>query len=287
MHTFHSHFGQLYLHVDETLRQSLQVFRNHHPLKESEQKGVLWRYITLGKGDATVVFFPGAAGFYDIWWQQLLALENDFRLISFSCPSEDSLEGLRSGINAILLKERVNRFHFVGSSMGGYLAQYLAVTQPDRFISATLANTFVPTMPLLPMASLLRLAIRLLPLSGSLSIYRCYSRQRIVPSGESDALLEAYLMEVSYSGFQKHDLLARLDCASETFNPLQFGEQTFPILILDSGNDPLIPPSIRAALREMYPSAQRFQFDRGGHFPYLSQPKAYNAVLRTFLITST
>jgi hypothetical protein len=101
MHTFHSHFGQLYLHVDETLRQSLQVFRNHHPLKESEQKGVLWRYITLGKGDATVVFFPGAAGFYDIWWQQLLALENDFRLISFSCPSEDSLEGLRSGINPI------------------------------------------------------------------------------------------------------------------------------------------------------------------------------------------
>jgi pimeloyl-ACP methyl ester carboxylesterase len=167
--------------------------------------------------------------------------------------------------------------------MGGYLAQYLLSTQPDQLISVTLANTFVPTMPVLRAASMLRLAIRLFPLTLIHSIFRWVSLQRLVPAGGHDPLLEAYLIEVSYAGLRKRDFLARLSSVTESFIPVQIKDQSIPLLIIESENDPLIRPEIREALCEMYPYAQRYTFQRAGHFPYLNQSEAYTATLRTFL----
>ena len=279
-------FDQYYADVDRAQRRSLYAFRTQHPPQSWEHDGGVWHYVTLGKGDATAVFLPGAAGSYYIWWQQLSALAEDLRLISFDGSPSGSLESFRSGLNAILLKEGIETFHVVGSSLGGYQAQYLASTRPERLLSATFANTFVPTIPFLRMAPLLRLAIRIFPLSWIHTIYHWFSQRRLIPAGGHDPLLKAYLIEFSHAGLGKHDFLARISCVTQKFFPLQVEDQTFPLLLIDSENDPLIRPKIRQAVREMYPKAQRYTFQNAGHFSYLNDPETYTKVLRTFLLGS-
>jgi maspardin len=285
-HIDHALFDQCYANVDNAQRRSLFSFRTQHTIQEGEYDGALWQYVTLGKGDSTVIFLPGAIGNYYIWWQQLLALSEDLRLISFSYPSLGSMECVQSGLNAVLRKEGIDRFHIIGSSMGGYIAQYLASTQPERLLSATFANSFVPTLPFLRTAPFLRVAIRIFPLAWIHSIYQWFSQLRLVPAGEYDPLLEAYLMEVRHAGLNKADFLARLSCVSQKFKPIQLKDQTFPILIIDSDNDPLIRPRMRQAVREIYPTTQRYTFKNAGHFPYLNQPETYTNVIRSFILSS-
>ena len=278
-------FQHLYTAVDNNLRQSFNNFRSQVRPKEWEHEGISWRYLALGEGRTGALFLPGAAGFYDIWWQQLIALSGDLRLISISYPSIGDLEGLRSGLNAILQHEGIERFHVIGSSMGGYLAQYLASIQSSTLMSAVFANTFVPGESALRIAPLLRISIDLVPLPMLMSAFRWLSKRRLVPAGEDHPLLEAYLMETSYAGLKKGDLLSRYLCVTQRFTPCRPEDQRFPILIIDSDNDPLIRPGIRTALRQIYPRAQCHTFSQAGHFPYLNQAEVFTSLLHSFLLS--
>src|SRR4030065_246254 len=68
------------------------------------------------------------------------------RTITLPYPAGDTLEGLRQGINAGLEDAGVQRFAVVGTSLGGYLAQYLVARQPGRIRQAVFANTFPPNL---------------------------------------------------------------------------------------------------------------------------------------------
>jgi pimeloyl-ACP methyl ester carboxylesterase len=282
----HTLFNHCYALVDEDTRQSLYAFRTHHKPRELTHDGVVWRYVTLGKGQTTAVFLPGAAGVYYIWWQQLLALSEDLRLLSVSYPPTPTLESLRSGLNKILRNEGVEQYHIVGSSLGGYMAQYLASKQPERLLSATFANTFTSTLPFLRAAPMLRLAIRFLPLGLILSIYLWFNLSRLLPAGGNHPLLKAYMFERYHIGFTKQDALARLACITHKFDPPGEKALTFPLLLIESENDPLIRPAMRRAIRDLYPHAQHFAFDDAGHFAYLSRSADYTQVIRSFLLGS-
>ncbi len=278
-----TNFNRLYANASPAQRHSLLEFRTQHAPKTWEHDGVNWQYISLGTGEQTALFLPGAIGTFYIWWQQLLHFADQFQLISINYPALFTLEDLQQGINILLEREGVHKLHIIGSSLGGYLAQYLASSQPERLRSVVFANTFPPTQPFLRTAPILRLAIRLLPLSAIYAIYRCYASLRLVPSGGHAPLLKAYLMEASQAGIMKRDMLARIACATQRFEPLPIRDQTFPILIIESDNDPLIRADIRASLRQLYPAANKQTLVSAGHFAYLSLPDTYNDILRRFL----
>jgi maspardin len=284
MHTDHADFLDFYANVGTDLRQSLLDFRAQHPAKTFMHNGITWHYVTLGQGTTTALFLPGAAGAYDTWWQQLNMLANDLHLISISYPPIHSLEGLATGLEALLQQEEVENYHVVGSSLGGYLAQYLVSKNPDRIYSAVFSNTFAPTTPVFWTVPVLRFAIKLLPMTILLSIFRLLLRVWLVPVGGDDPLLAAYLFEYSHTGLIKDDLRARLSCSTQPFLPPQPDRLGVPILIIESDNDPLIRPEIRRALRELYPQAQRYTFKQSGHFLSLSQAKTFAEVLSQFLI---
>jgi hypothetical protein len=56
------------------------------------------------------------------------------------------------------------------------------------------------------------------------------------------------------------------------------------IVTLDCGDDPVVPPSVLAAVRRRYPKAEHFRMQVGGHFPYISRPKAYIDLIRRRLL---
>ena len=260
---------------------SLAAFRQAHPPARLLVNGVTWEYIHTGHGEQALLFLHGMAGAHDIWWQQIEALQDRFRIVSLTYPAVDTLEGLRQGINAVLEAAGVQRFAVVGTSLGGYLAQYLVARQPERIRQAVFANTFPPNPILARRTRGADLLIRLVPQALLMASMRWNTRLSIYPASGGSALLRAYLDEGTYRSMDKVRFLARYRAVIEWFDPPD--ASGIPLLILESANDPLISPALRNQLKRTYPSAPVHTFGAVGHFPYVNEPQAYTAVLKEFL----
>ena len=243
--------------------------------------GVSWDYLCTGQGEQALLFLHGMAGAYDVWWQQIEALQDRFRIVSLTYPAVGTLEELRHGINAVLQAAGVDRFSVVGSSLGGYLAQYLIARQPARIERAVFANTFPPNSILARGTRGADLLIRLVPQALLMAGMRWNTRLSIYPASGRSALLKDYLDEGTYRSMDKARFLARYRAVIEWFEPPDPAE--IPVMIVESANDPLISPALQQLLKQTYPSACVHTFGAVGHFPYVNEPQAYTAVLKEFL----
>ena len=81
---------------------SLQSFRAAYPPESLQVGGLDWQYITAGDGPKTIVFLHGMTGSYDIWWQQILALKDEYRVVSMTYPAAGTLAQMDAGLSAIL-----------------------------------------------------------------------------------------------------------------------------------------------------------------------------------------
>jgi pimeloyl-ACP methyl ester carboxylesterase len=259
----------------------LVAFRQAHPPARLPVDGATWEYLSTGHGDPALLFLHGMAGAYDIWWQQIGALQGRFRIVSLTYPAVDTLEGLRHGINAVLQAAGVERFTVIGSSLGGYLAQYLVARQPERVERAVFANTFPPNRILARRTRGADYLIRLVPQALLMAGMRWNTQLSIYPASGRSALLKAYLDEGTYRSMDKSRFLARYRAVVEWFDPPDISG--IPVMIIESANDPLISLALRRLLKRTYPSARVHTFGAVGHFPYVNEPQSYTAVLEEFL----
>ena len=180
---------------------------------------------------------------------------------------------------AVLDAEDIDRFSVVGSSLGGYLAQYLVVTEEGRIDRAVFGNTFPPNELIEARNGRTAALGRFLPESIVMAAFRRNVATSIVPAAGGSSLVRAYLFEQSYQ-MSKAQFLARYQCVIDPFEPV---EPAMPHLIIESDNDPLVPRELRERLRRAYPRATVHMFHDTGHFTYLNEPDAYTGVLTEFL----
>lgn len=226
------------------------------------------------------------AGAGDIWWQQIEALRDQFRIISVTYPVVDSLAGLRQGILEILAEEGVKQLNIVGTSLGGYLAQYLVAQDPNRFRRAVFGNTFPPSDRIARKTRGVETLLRTIPHSIFRAAIRKSTSNRLFPASGRSELLKAYLNEGVFRGLTKAVFTARYRCVIEKFEPLEPSAQIIPVLIIEADNDPLVDPNLREHLKRSYPEAQVLTFHNAGHFPYLNLPIQYVQSLLRFLLSS-
>lgn len=276
-------FDALYAKVDPGIAYSLQSFRQANPPQRLQVDGVTWEYIATGEGQETILFLHGMTGAYDIWWQQIDALKEQYRIISVTYPPVQSLEGLETGVLAILEKEGVRDFNVVGTSLGGYFAQYLMAKHPERIRRAVLSNTFPPNDLIAEKNRVLGTLLPYLPQWLVLSVFRDNFRQTIYPTSGSDELTLAFLTEIGYGRMRKAQLVGRYYCAIEKF---AVPTPTVPVMIMESDNDPLVELTLREQLKATYPSATVHTFSGAGHFPYLNRAQEYTQLLVDFLSKS-
>ena len=272
----------LYDGTDRTLIDGLAAFRKI-PTRTVHSQGYDWTYQVLGNGPKTIIFLHGMTGGYDFWWQQMNLFSRQYRVISLTYPPVDNLPGLGKGVVAILDKENVGRTIVVGSSLGGYLTQYLLATYPQRVEKAVLGNTF-PKNDLYKEQNQGRVDLaRWLPTWAVMGALRQNLIERVLPASENNPLAKAQLLENTYGRMSKAQFLARYNCVIDKFEPVAGAESTIPLLILESDNDPLVSADLRARLKQYYTAAQVHTFHQKGHFPYLNATGEYNAVLTDFL----
>jgi len=279
----HKDFADLAGKVDPAVRQSLLDFRTQHPPQHVQVDGLDWEYVAFGDGPETILFLHGMTGAYDIWWQQMEALSDRYRVISVTYPPADTLEGMSKGVLAVMDAEGVSSATMVGSSLGGYLVQYLMLTHPERIERAVLGNTFPPNDLL---AQKNEGMIKLLPFLPNWLVMRVFRGSfvtNIYPAAGHSELVLAYMLEQVAGRMSKAQVTARAKAVIEPFKPPDPAALGIPVMIIEADNDPLVEKALREQLKETYPSASVETLHAIGHFSYLNAPDAYTALLENFL----
>jgi len=210
-------FDELYAKVDAETVRSLQEFRETHPLRTLDLHGVKWEYLTLGDGPETILFLHGMTGAYDIWWQQIDALQDKYRVISVTYPAVDSLEEMEQGVLAILDAEGVEQFYVVGSSLGGYYVQYLVARHPQMILGAIFANTFPPNDILAENNKTIGTLLPYLPEWLVMNVLSGSMRESVYPASDNSELVLAFGLEQTYGRMSKAQVLGCYRCVVEPF----------------------------------------------------------------------
>jgi pimeloyl-ACP methyl ester carboxylesterase len=219
----------------------------------------------------------------DIWFQQIEALKLRFRCIAVTYPPLPNLDLLRFGILGILEQEKISGVNLVGSSMGGYLAQFLMAHDPSLIRKALFGNTFPPNAIISKRA---RMGARYLPWVPEWAIMagmRRNTERVLYPAAGNSELVKAYLYEQTCGLMRKPDFIARCACLCQSFVIPDPRKLKIPALIVEADNDPLIDDDLRKMMRMAYPSAAVKTFRQAGHFPYLTRPDEYTSALAEFL----
>jgi len=276
-------FEDLSSKVDPDAAASLLTFRQEHPLQQIEVDRVAWEYISFGQGDETILFLHGMTGAADIWWQQMVALSDRYRVISLTYPPVNSLDAMSRGVLAILEQEGVTKVNVVGSSLGGYLTQYLVATYPEMTERAVFANTFPPNDLIAEKNKTIGAMLPYLPEWLVMNVLRdSFEGDVYTASGNSELVL-AYLLEQSYGRMNKAQVVGRFHCVVDPFTAPDLAALGIPVMIIEVDNDPLVEEILREQLRAAYPGATVHTLHAVGHFPYLNAPDEYTALLEKFL----
>ncbi|RLD52692.1 MAG: alpha/beta hydrolase [Bacteroidetes bacterium] len=274
-------FFELYGKKDK-VSESLKKFQKK-TVKFIEMNGVRWKYFSGGTGDKTILFLHGMGGAYDIWWQQVDFFEKKYRIITYTLPKEiDNLEDASNGILKILDNEKVGNFYLTGTSMGGYIAQYLLQKIPDRIDKIVLSNTFPPNHIMLEENKFKSKIVPLLPEILIAKLGEKQLKEKLIPAAENSKLLAAFLPSLPFS---KKQFVNRYYVVIDYFKviPDDPNIKRIPKLIIESDNDPLVNKELREKLKNLYSgNTSIYTFHNKGHFPYINAADEYNRVLQKF-----
>jgi pimeloyl-ACP methyl ester carboxylesterase len=266
--------------ADDAMSESLRLFRDE-PIKTLNFKNQNWTYFVAGQSDTTILFLHGMGGSYDIWWQQLNHFRKNYKVLSLSYPSVKSLNELSEGIFAILEKEKIQKVVVVGSSLGGYLAQYLAVHHPEKMIKVSLGNTFAPNTENKAKNETLVKVMQWLPEWLVIKTIRAKYNKEVIPAANNHPVTDAFLNELLGTEVTREIFTNRYYCVVDTFTAII--DSKIPLQIIETSNDPLVSKNLREALKANYPQAKVINLGNIGHFGYLNEPEKYNMVLEEFV----
>jgi pimeloyl-ACP methyl ester carboxylesterase len=213
----------------------------------------------------------------------MLAFSPDYRVISLTYPAVDTLEAMSKGVLTVMDAEGVDKAIFVGSSLGGFLAQYLMATYPERIEKAVFANTFPPNDLLAEKNGGLIRILPFLPDWLVMKTFRGSFEDRVYPASGNSELVLAYMLEQISGRMSKAQVTARAKAVIEDFTPPDPEALGIPVMIIEADNDPLVEETLREQLKKQYPSARVETLHDVGHFSYLNDPETYTELLKSFL----
>lgn len=252
-------------------------FARANPEQRVSLNGREWGLIDLDGSGPALLLIPGTLGRADIFWQQMAALKGRVRILSVSYPDSGGVEEWAGDLIALISDRDIEKITVLGSSLGGYLAQYIAAVHPDRVERLIAANTLYDTAP----------AKRNPPYSSDLDLAPIEELRNGFGRGlgawadshpEQAELVELLLQEVG-GRIPELELRNRLKGIKNA--PVLPASKVGPAntVTIEAADDPLIPQFMRDEVRAVLTPAVSYHFESGGHFPYLARPELYTAIL--------
>jgi pimeloyl-ACP methyl ester carboxylesterase len=253
-------------------------------------------YETVGTGPA-VLLISGHAMTLDAWWRTVPELCGSFRVLTFDnrdvgrssrWPLPYVVAQMAEDAIAVLDAARVDRAHVYGISLGGMVAQELALRYPERMRALVLgATTGGGPEAVLPQPQPLTFFVRVgamapeeaewaaVPYNYGLRTRRQHGEriaEDIAKRVEHHTDTLAYLHQVAAAA--SHNTLGRL------------GSIRAPTLVVHGEEDLVMPPRNGEILANAIPGAEFKLWPGSGHLYVTDEPEA-DRYVRQFLVRHT
>ncbi|MEI6876085.1 MAG: alpha/beta fold hydrolase [Spirochaetota bacterium] len=257
-----------------------------------------FRYETVGKGEP-LLFISGMGGDNDAWKAQLRSHSRRFACITFDNRGIGGSAAAAAGLgpegytlsllaeDAIRLLDAlgIDRAHVVGASMGGAIAQRLALDHPGRILSLSLHSTlarmsarsrlrFETQLQLLEKVDVVDVLMSLAPMIWSertlterFHVIEAFRAAR----KEGGAPVSKAVYRLQLQALLDLDLLPRL------------GEIKAPVLVTAGADDGLIPAAESRLISKAIPGSAFHVFGGCGHASSMENSRGFNAVSLGFL----
>lgn len=263
-----------------------------------ETDGARIAYSRVGDGPA-VLLVQGVGVVGEGWRPQALALRDAYTVVtldnrgigasSVSPGAELSVEAMAADALAVMDAEKIDRFHVGGHSLGGVIAQELALTARDRVRSLALMCTFARgrqgariTWDILVAG--LRTKI------GTRKMRRRAFLELVMPRAHLAALADLAAYAAELEPLFGHDLADQPAIAMKQLRALgrydaldRLASVDVPTLVVSASGDRIALPSFGRELAQAIPNARYVEIDDAGHGVPIHRPAAINDLLREHL----
>ena len=237
-------------------------------------------YESEGAQGVPLIFVHGSGSNHEIWKPQVHALAPIARSVAIDLPGHgrsdppgrNSVEGYGDCILGLLDALRFDRAVVVGHSLGGAIAQTLALLHPDRVAGLGLIGTGA------------RLRVLQTILDGLLGDFEKTApviiENAYAPNVSDDLRARAMAELRACSPQVTHDDYA----ACNVFDVMsRLGEIRTPTIVICGRQDRMTPIKYSEFLASKIPGAQLVLIDNAGHSVMIEQPEAVNRALFDFV----
>jgi len=242
-------------------------------IRTAEVAGQVWPYIDTQGDGPTLVMLPGSVGTCEMFFKQIAALGRALRIVSVSYPAVADPQHLADGLAGLLDHLRLSRASILGSSFGGYWAQYFGLRHAGRVETLFLGNTFITAEELFSNPLFNPDWIR----GTSPADMQKFWRDRVAQAPESE--LKAIQLDMLSGRQDAHNLKSRFVGVIEARACPPIAVPADDIVVIDCADDPIIPPASRQAVADHYANAERVTLPFGGHYPHILNADAYNTAI--------
>ncbi len=258
--------------------------------------GCNYYYEITGDG-APLVMIRGLGSNLDHWYPQIPALKKRFRVLTFDNPgiarTKDvitpySILKMAQNIAGLMDVVGIEKAHVLGLSMGGMIAQELALNFPERIQRLILCVTHCGKSHSIPSSDKVNQLFSAMVNEGTNEAKTAASAVMFAPEtlkNRPETAGEYAKVSMEYPAAT--DILIKQSQAIQEFDSWErLPEITALTLALGADKDVLIPPGNLNILAERIPNAKLCIIKGGGHQVLVEQADACNAAITDFFTQS-
>lgn len=246
-------------------------------------------YDLRGRPDLPVLMLGNSLGTSAaVWNYQVDQFSGVFRLLRYELPGHGgssaapgpyTIDGLGSGVLALLDSLGVDQVAYCGISLGGMIGMWLAAHAPDRITALGL----VCTSAYLPPAADWLTRAEQVRASGLASVADQVIGRWFTPAYAASApgVIEAFRAE-----FERTDTGGYAGCCAAIAGMDQrasLADITAPTLVIAGGQDPAAPPEHAEVIARCIPGARLEVINEAAHLAPVSEPGRVTAALVSHL----
>jgi 3-oxoadipate enol-lactonase len=184
---------------------------------------------------------------------------------------------------AVLDAAEVERAHVLGVSLGGTIAQHLALKAPERIRSLILASTWAG--PTNWRSRVREMQLGIIEHGGRDALIRSRMLFLFAPPlfESSPQLVDLIEQRMSSDGASLGGYLLHLDAAESHDLRDRLGEIKAPTLVLTGGRDVLVPPELSNEVASLIPGASFQAFDAAAHAVQFEAVEDFNRAVLEFI----
>ena len=251
-------------------------------------------YETMGQGSETIVFSHGLLWSHKMFRAQMEHLSDRYRVIAYDHRGQGQSQVTRTGYDmntlthdalALLDELGVDKCHFAGLSMGGFVGMRLAAWHPDRLHSLILLGTSAQPEPKenIPRYRLLNTIVQFLG-TGAVRgpVMKIMFGASFLQDPAKKALCQQWADELT-TNKRTITRAVRGVINRQGISPQELASITCPTLILVGAEDVATVPEKSEYLARHIPDARMLRIPRAGHTSSVEEPQWVNRALDDFL----